>query len=177
MAVESLQPKSTDSPPSPASTDTILPFNRLNKRKRSKRNHQLSDYPSSSEDQYIAQCLLMLSRTTSEQNIAPPADDRISGGSAVLIAGGRGHQCLICFRSFSTGQALGGHKRRHYDGTIGSAAGTGSAIGGCGRGLGFDLNLPAAAEFAGGAGWRCLEEEEEVRGSFPLKKPRFFLTV
>ena len=31
------------------------------------------------------------------------------------------HECNVCGKAFPTGQALGGHKRRHYDGTIGSA--------------------------------------------------------
>ncbi|WMV15479.1 hypothetical protein MTR67_008864 [Solanum verrucosum] len=29
---------------------------------------------------------------------------------------GRTHECLICHKCFPTGQALGGHKRCHYDG-------------------------------------------------------------
>ncbi|KAH9322493.1 hypothetical protein KI387_017132 [Taxus chinensis] len=32
-------------------------------------------------------------------------------------SGGQGHQCSICFRIFSTGQALGGHKRCHWGAT------------------------------------------------------------
>ncbi|KAH0468827.1 hypothetical protein IEQ34_002059 [Dendrobium chrysotoxum] len=208
MAVQVTEPKSSD----PATTESnsgecnqILQFNRLTKRKRSKRQHELLESPSSDDDEYIAQCLLMLSRTgahpcslcnksfasyhalgghmaSHRKSLSSAADDRLSAGPTALVAGGRAHQCLICFKTFPTGQALGGHKRRHYDGTIGSAAGTGSgsegAIGGCGRGLGLDLNLPAAAaEFAGGVGWRCLEEQEESRSSLPLKKPCFFLAV
>ncbi|KAI0527509.1 hypothetical protein KFK09_003112 [Dendrobium nobile] len=203
-ASKSMAVQATDSPQSPAETESnsgdcnqILQFNRLTKRKRSKRQHELLESPSSDDDEYIAQCLLMLSRTgghpcslcnksftsyhalgghmaSHRKSLSSAADDRISAGPTALVAGGRVHQCLICFKTFPTGQALGGHKRRHYDGTIGSAAGTGSgsegAIGGCGRGLGFDLNLPAEEEFAGGVGWRCLEEEDS-RSSLPLKKP------
>lgn len=29
---------------------------------------------------------------------------------------GRAHECSICHKTFPTGQALGGHKRRHYEG-------------------------------------------------------------
>ncbi|KAJ4900269.1 C2H2 and C2HC zinc fingers superfamily protein [Raphanus sativus] len=44
---------------------------------------------------------------------------------------GKTHKCSICFKSFPSGQALGGHKRCHYDGGNGS------------NNHGFDLNLPA----------------------------------
>ncbi|KAL2521216.1 zinc finger protein ZAT10-like [Forsythia ovata] len=33
------------------------------------------------------------------------------------------HECSICHKSFPNGQALGGHKRRHYEGTIGGNGG------------------------------------------------------
>ncbi|CAE6262058.1 unnamed protein product [Arabidopsis arenosa] len=74
---------------------------------------------------------------------------------------GKIHTCSICFKSFSSGQALGGHKRCHYDGGNGNGSSSNSvevvagsdvsdvdnersseesAIGGH---RGFDLNLPA----------------------------------
>lgn len=77
---------------------------------------------------------------------------------------GKIHTCSICFKSFASGQALGGHKRCHYDGgnngngngsssnSVELVAGSDvsdvdnerwseeSAIGGH---RGFDLNLPA----------------------------------
>ncbi|XP_051131903.1 zinc finger protein AZF2-like [Andrographis paniculata] len=39
---------------------------------------------------------------------------------SALNPSGRLHECSICHKSFSTGQALGGHKRKHYDGVIGA---------------------------------------------------------
>jgi len=33
----------------------------------------------------------------------------------VNMSGGDGHKCSICMRVFSTGQALGGHKRCHWE--------------------------------------------------------------
>ncbi|KAL2537120.1 zinc finger protein ZAT10-like [Forsythia ovata] len=36
---------------------------------------------------------------------------------------GRLHECSICHKSFSNGQDLGGHKRRHYECTIGGNGG------------------------------------------------------
>ncbi|KAF2576825.1 hypothetical protein F2Q68_00003796 [Brassica cretica] len=56
-----------------------------------------------------------------------------SHGNGVNLSG-KIHTCSICFKSFSSGQALGGHKRCHYDGGN-NGNGNGS--------VGFDLNLPA----------------------------------
>ncbi|KAG2327195.1 hypothetical protein Bca4012_036185 [Brassica carinata] len=96
-----------------------------------------------------------------------------SSGGTVLISGnvtasngvsqsGKIHTCSICFKSFSSGQALGGHKRCHYDGGNngnGSSSNSVEVIGGSdvsdvddersseqsaiGGHRGFDLNLPA----------------------------------
>ncbi|CAH8305778.1 unnamed protein product [Eruca vesicaria subsp. sativa] len=56
---------------------------------------------------------------------------------------GKTHKCSICFKSFPSGQALGGHKRCHYDGGNGN-----SNINGNGSNShGFDLNLPADQVF------------------------------
>ncbi|KAL3651687.1 zinc finger protein [Castilleja foliolosa] len=35
----------------------------------------------------------------------------------------RAHKCTICHENFPTGQALGGHKRKHYQGVIGRKGG------------------------------------------------------
>lgn len=70
----------------------------------------------------------------------PAEDGHISGGGGgdderdsvedkVLMVLGTGHKCSICLKVFSSGQALGGHKRCHWE---------------KGEGIsGFDLNLPA----------------------------------
>ncbi|XAR51357.1 hypothetical protein NMG60_11005959 [Bertholletia excelsa] len=74
-----------------------------------------------------------------------------SGHPAIMNSRGRTHRCSICCRTFSSGQALGGHKRCHYDG----AGNSGACSGGSGAGNGvflnhgpldFDLNLPAEPE-------------------------------
>ncbi|KAK1597269.1 hypothetical protein QYE76_017040 [Lolium multiflorum] len=111
---------------------------------------------------------------------------------------GRVHRCSICQKEFPTGQALGGHKRKHYDGGVGVnatatassntellavAAAAESEVGSTGANAGssaaraaFDLNIPAVPEFV----WRpCAkgnkmmwEDEEEVQSPLAFKKPR-----
>ncbi|KAL4348770.1 hypothetical protein GQ457_17G009770 [Hibiscus cannabinus] len=39
-----------------------------------------------------------------------------------LNPSGKSHECSICHESFPTGQALGGHKRCHYEGWAGNSA-------------------------------------------------------
>ncbi|KAH6832741.1 salt tolerance zinc finger [Perilla frutescens var. hirtella] len=92
---------------------------------------------------------------------------------------GRIHECSICHKCFPTGQALGGHKRCHYEGGApghnnGGAAG--SSMVSSSEGVGstvshrdFDLNLPAFPDFwprFGGGG------EDEVESPHPAKKAR-----
>ncbi|KAJ9177361.1 hypothetical protein P3X46_012588 [Hevea brasiliensis] len=75
--------------------------------------------------------------------------------SSVSLSG-RTHECSICHRTFPSGQALGGHKRRHYDG--GSNSGGGNSGDNENKGLevlnsslisqlDFDLNVPVLPEF------------------------------
>ncbi|OAY39256.1 zinc finger protein ZAT10 [Manihot esculenta] len=104
-------------------------------------------------------------------------------------ASGRTHECSICHKTFPTGQALGGHKRRHYEGPGGGANNNSSSVvassegggsqsqsqsqsqsrGGSG-GFEFDLNLPAMPEFND-------PREEEVESPLPGKKPRLSLLL
>lgn len=75
--------------------------------------------------------------------------------SSVSLSG-RTHKCSICHRTFPSGQALGGHKRRHYDGGSNSGVGNSSdkenkELEGVNSTLisqlDFDLNVPTLPEF------------------------------
>lgn len=228
MAIEALE---TAQPPPPPPSTPVPSFSQI-RRKRSKRHPRFFDH-APSEEEYLAFCLLLLSRDASAAVSGDPpvqksqntcslcgkafssyqalgghmashrkplpatsgSEDRLSSGSTAVSvassgsAGGKAHQCLICFKTFQTGQALGGHKRRHYDGTIGSAVGAGGGSGPASsfseaasasqRGFGLDLNLPPALEFTFDIARRCLEaeEEDEVQSPLPFKKPRLVLTA
>jgi len=98
-------------------------------------------------------------RKSSSENQTTVVNDTVSVTTATVTSG-KMHECSICHKSFPTGQALGGHKRCHYDGgnhnnnnnsnsnvnannnsgiTISDGAAASSSI----SHRGFDLNLPA----------------------------------
>ncbi|KAF7127138.1 hypothetical protein RHSIM_Rhsim11G0153800 [Rhododendron simsii] len=106
---------------------------------------------------------------------------------------GRSHECSICHKCFPTGQALGGHKRRHYEGSIGTGNSNGTGNGNGSSGVttsegggsshsnrGFDLNMPALPEFGLSLVVDCGRKsqpagEQEVESPLPFKKPRLSL--
>ncbi|XP_066336091.1 zinc finger protein 1-like [Miscanthus floridulus] len=115
--------------------------------------------------------------TTSE-----PADDPASSASPAAssstsgAAGGRVvHECSVCRKTFPTGQALGGHKRCHYEGSAGAA--TTALL----SSRGFDLNVPALPDLMVDADLCMLppaaeaEEGEEVLSPLAFKKPRLMI--
>ncbi|GJM95840.1 hypothetical protein PR202_ga12619 [Eleusine coracana subsp. coracana] len=102
----------------------------------------------------------------------PVATAAASSATSSSTSGtGRVHECSVCKKTFPTGQALGGHKRCHYEGT---SVTTGVVT----ASRGFDLNIPALPDIAE----RCFlpaaaEEEEEVLSPLAFKKPRLSLGV
>jgi hypothetical protein len=128
--------------------------------------------------------------TASADAVSPavaPADTNnpsTSTASTTTATSGRTHECSICHKTFPTGQALGGHKRCHYDGGSGNSGVTSSEGGGSSQShsqsqRGFDLNLPALPEFVPGFGSETdvkrssqLSGEQEVESPSPAKKPR-----
>ncbi|KAM0846536.1 hypothetical protein ACQ4PT_055615 [Festuca glaucescens] len=112
-----------------------------------------------------------------EENKPHAAAASSSSGSGDA-ASGKVHECNVCRKTFPTGQALGGHKRCHYDGTIGSAAAPTMKVAKAAAAAlsaptapnrGFDLNVPALPGLA--------EEGEEVLCPVSFKKPRLMITV
>ncbi|CAM0949302.1 unnamed protein product [Alopecurus aequalis] len=108
----------------------------------------------------------------------PQAAPSSSSGSGDAAGGGKVHECNVCRKTFPTGQALGGHKRCHYDGTIGSAAAptlkavkAAAASAPTATNRGFDLNLPALPGIA------IAEQGEEVLSPVSFKKPRLMITA
>lgn len=127
------------------------------------------------------------SAAAASENTAYAATDNnnnpsTSSGAGAVGTSGRTHECTICHKTFPTGQALGGHKRCHYDGGNNSNTNSGvtfSEGGGSSHSQslrGFDLNLPALPEF-----WsdrkihRLSVVDQEVESPLPTKKPRLFL--
>ncbi|XP_074279234.1 zinc finger protein AZF1 [Silene latifolia] len=119
---------------------------------------------------------------------------------ATVTGGGKSHECSICHKRFPTGQALGGHKRCHYEGVIGGGAaksGSGSGVVTASEGIGssvsmsqssasaqrnFDLNMPALPEFLSvdflkSRNYQSFvnSRDEEVESPHPLKKSRLSL--
>ncbi|XP_031130001.1 zinc finger protein ZAT6-like [Ipomoea triloba] len=136
------------------------------------------------------------SATASDDNNNPSPSNSAAGGggashSSVLNPTGRAHECNICHKSFPTGQALGGHKRRHYEGNLGGSAAnrdggsapSGSAVTSSEGGVSshaprpFDLNLLPSTELQLGLSVDCSVKsqrpgDQEVESPMPAKKPR-----
>ncbi|XP_021912602.1 zinc finger protein ZAT10 [Carica papaya] len=121
----------------------------------------------------------------SHRKLAAGADDGQSTStttttSATTMAGtGKSHECSICHKSFPTGQALGGHKRCHYDGGAANSAVTSSEGVGSTNNVShghvshrdFDLNLPPRPNFF------ISRDVDEVISPMPIKKPRLLIAT
>ncbi|ESQ34087.1 hypothetical protein EUTSA_v10010032mg [Eutrema salsugineum] len=90
--------------------------------------------------------------------------------AAVITGSGKSHVCSICNKSFTSGQALGGHKRCHYEGdkssSVSNSEGAGSTSHVSSSHRGFDLNIPPIPEFS------SVNGDDEVMSPMPAKKPR-----
>ncbi|OMO56496.1 Zinc finger, C2H2-like protein [Corchorus capsularis] len=111
----------------------------------------------------------------------------VATNSPPLNQGGKAHTCSICYKTFSSGQALGGHKRCHYEAATGSGGSTNINNSNNSGGDGvksssqsqrdFDLNLPAEEEAISidvdrrdGFSAGTTDDEEVVSPSPPAKR-------
>lgn len=62
------------------------------------------------EEHEVAACLLLLANANAKGDTCSSSKSEISCSSSH-----HHHKCSICLRVFSSGQALGGHKRRHWE--------------------------------------------------------------
>ncbi|XP_020233788.1 zinc finger protein ZAT10 [Cajanus cajan] len=92
MALEALNSPTTTAPSFPFD-DPSVPWA---KRKRSKRSR---DHPS--EEEYLALCLIMLARGTTNRHLTTHHSSNLS------------YKCSVCHKAFPSYQALGGHKASH----------------------------------------------------------------
>ncbi|KAL8142564.1 hypothetical protein V2J09_015596 [Rumex salicifolius] len=105
------------------------------------------------EDHEAASCLLLLANSpvvdrpcdelaivvASASNHLVVVDDGETSSAAMEA----GHRCGICWKVFSSGQALGGHKRCHWEKNASSGAGREDPMPEFSIAGGLDLNLPA----------------------------------
>ncbi|KAK4767956.1 hypothetical protein SAY87_003097 [Trapa incisa] len=122
---------------------------------------------------------------TDELSTSTATTTTTSAANAAPISA-RVHECSICHKTFPTGQALGGHKRCHYEGGttatatatansgLAAAAATASVSVGSTHTAAlsqrdFDLNIPASPEFSPKF---VVSGDEEVESPHPLKKSR-----
>ncbi|CAK8568359.1 unnamed protein product [Lathyrus sativus] len=121
---------------------------------------------------------LALMSTTEDQN----QNQTTTTSSAVTTSSAsnkiKTHDCSICHKSFPTGQALGGHKRCHYEGGAGGGAGSSAVTASEGVGSShsqhrdFDLNLPAFPDFSK----KCFVDDE-VSSPLPAAKKPFLFKI
>ncbi|KAJ4916713.1 Zinc finger protein ZAT10 [Raphanus sativus] len=229
MALEAISSPRLASPVPPLFEDSsrFHGVEHWTKGKRSKRSRSDFHHQNLTEEEYLAFCLLLLARDggdrSSNRNPLPlppmtvaeksstyscsvcdksfssyqalgghKASHRknlsqtLSGGgddlststtSAVTTGSGKSHVCSICHKSFPSGQALGGHKRCHYEGNnnnssssgVANSEGAGSTSHVSSGHRGFDLNIPPVPEFS------SVNGDDEVMSPMPSakKKPRF----
>ncbi|KAE8691519.1 putative ATP-dependent Clp protease proteolytic subunit [Hibiscus syriacus] len=176
-----LHPSSSSSPPPPTTTTLKLSYN-CSVCNRAFNSYQALGGHKASHRKPSADAA---ATTTNVDNPSTATTTSWTNGS------GRSHECSICHKSFPTGQALGGHKRCHYDGgnnnnKTGSASVSISGVTSSDGGalsqshhvpdFDFDLNLPALPEFCGEnreGRFSQIYGEEEVESPLPTKKPRF----
>ncbi|PPS00419.1 hypothetical protein GOBAR_AA20242 [Gossypium barbadense] len=84
--------------------------------------------------------------------------------------GGKTHTCSICYKTFSSGQALGGHKRCHYEaGSNNNNSGNDGVKSWSQSQRDFDLNLPAGPDETS---MDVLRQDKFCRNDEEVESPR-----
>ncbi|RID63223.1 hypothetical protein BRARA_E02244 [Brassica rapa] len=117
--------------------------------------------------------------TTADDDSTTPTIAVAHPTSTAIAPSGKIHECSICHKVFPTGQALGGHKRCHYEGTIGGGGGS-KSVSQSGsvtstvseersNRVFIDLNLPALPELS--LHHHNTVVDEEIQSPLTGKKP------
>ncbi|KMZ61436.1 hypothetical protein ZOSMA_52G00860 [Zostera marina] len=89
----------------------------------------------------------------------------------------KAHRCSVCSKVFPSGQALGGHKRRHYDGGVSTSRVTGDSGHNNNKSMGvvfdIDLNIPPIQD----AAVSYVVTTATTEGVIAMKKPRGLLII
>ncbi|XP_058781161.1 zinc finger protein ZAT10-like [Vicia villosa] len=121
---------------------------------------------------------LALMSAAEDQNQTTTTSSAVTTSSASNGGKIKTHDCSICHKSFPTGQALGGHKRCHYEGGVGGGAGSSAVTASEGVGSShsqhrdFDLNLPAFLDFS-----KKFLVDDEVSSPLPAAKKPFLFKI
>ncbi|KAE8733718.1 Zinc finger protein ZAT10 [Hibiscus syriacus] len=231
MALEALNSPTTAATPhfhfEDSNSHSLESFTKSKRSKRPRFDHVTT------EEEYLALCLIMLARggeanssntasppTPTEQNLSykctvcnksfnsyqalgghKASHRKLSGGnedqstinpasaggviSGALNPSSKFHECSICHKSFPTGQALGGHKRCHYEGGAGNSASCMTTFEGVGstntmnhisQRVEFDLSLPAMPEFSP-ANFFVSGADDELESPHRAKKRRVLVQM
>lgn len=101
--------------------------------------------------------------------LMPSSNNNINNNNNVLSLKMRVHECSICGAEFSSGQALGGHMRRHRPGSVPEVVAETKKEKSL---LSLDLNLPAPSEdHRGDGGETAMKEMAKPAFSCANKRP------
>ncbi|XWS29718.1 hypothetical protein CRYUN_Cryun24cG0054300 [Craigia yunnanensis] len=84
--------------------------------------------------------------TTAAVSAAAATKATVATNSPPMNQCGKTHMCSICYKTFSSGQALGGHKQCHYEAGSNNNSGGDGVKSSSQSQRDFDLNLPAGPE-------------------------------
>uniref|UniRef100_A0ACD5V158 Uncharacterized protein n=1 Tax=Avena sativa TaxID=4498 RepID=A0ACD5V158_AVESA len=140
-------------PPTPPLPSTTTTPTTEEKKQRPAAEKKSPPTHATSEDPTV---LLTIPATPPKQETAVSTSTGVTSGASRQQGSSRVHECSICGAEFASGQALGGHMRRHRPlvpaTDVGAAAAVVSSSGKEKSLLELDLNMPAPCDDASTAG-------------------------